>query len=373
MDFPVFQPSTPDPAPASNQAQCSPGEASGSGDAERPKEPSTAQSHTPGEASLSLALSLGHSTDSLGAYGDGAEVQQKVDRQPSTVEYLPGMTHSACPKGLLPTFSSWSLVKLGPAKSYNVHTGLEQPSFLPGSSFLLPWDVVIRSRSEEDAGLTDGLDGGTSSWPAPNKTLMGKRGSTGGLGRNRRREDMARVFVGFEYEDGRGRRFISSGPDKIVKVLGPGGTKDPATRVLNADMPLYIPSPSQGRGLKPHFAQLIRLFVVVPDAPLEVSLSPQVNTPSTILTVHQRGETRGLFCILNMKKTIKLNKGMCIFRSSPVPLPAHSSILNRRTSCCPPMGFGCCASLIPTRRTTAPVCPPRRTSLSTTTRCCGGS
>ncbi|XP_029374693.1 protein SMG8 [Echeneis naucrates] len=283
-EFPVFQPSTPDPAPASNQAQRLPCEASGSGEAERLKDPSTVQSHTPGDTSLSLALSLGQSTDSLGAYGDGdgseTQVQQKrpslVDRQPSTVEYLPGMMHSACPKGLLPKFSSWSLVKLGPAKSYNCHSGLEHPGFLPGSSFLLPWDLVIRSRSEEDTGLTEPLDGGTSSWPVPNKTLVGKRGSTGGLGRSRRRDDMARAFVGFEYEDSRGRRFISAGPDKIVKVLGPGGAKDPATRVLNTDMPLYIPSPSQGRGLKPHYAQLARLFIVVPDAPLEVTLNPQV-------------------------------------------------------------------------------------------------
>ncbi|CAJ1063425.1 protein SMG8 [Xyrichtys novacula] len=284
IEFPVFQPSTPDPAPASNQTQRVPCEGSGSGEAERLKEPSTAQSHTPGDPSLSLALSLGQSTDSLGPYGDGdgneTQVQQKrpslVDRQPSTVEYLPGMMHSGCPKGLLPKFSSWSLVKLGPAKSYNCHTGLEQPGFLPGSSFLLPWDLVIRSRSEENTGLTEPLDGGTSSWPAPNKTLVGKRGSTGGLGRSRRRDDMARVFVGFEYEDNRGRRFISCGPDKIVKVLGPGGTKDPATRVLNTDMPLYIPSPTQGRSLKPHFAQLTRLYIVVPDTPLEVTLNPQV-------------------------------------------------------------------------------------------------
>ncbi|AWP00066.1 putative protein SMG8 [Scophthalmus maximus] len=284
IEFPVFQPSTPDPAPACNQAQQPPSETSGSGEAEKLKEPSTAQSHTPGDTSLSLALSLGQSTDSLGTYGDGdgteAQVQQKrpslVDRQPSTVEYLPGMMHSGCSKGLLPKFSNWSLVKLGPAKSYNCHTGLEQPGFLPGSSFLLPWDLVIRSRSEEDTGLTESLDGSSSSWPAPNKTLVGKRGSTGGLGRSRRRDDMARAFVGFEYEDSRGRRFISSGPDKIVKVLGPGGAKDPASRVLNTDMPLYIPSPSQGRGLKPHYAQLTRLFIVVPDAPLEVTLNPQV-------------------------------------------------------------------------------------------------
>nr|XP_020496214.1 protein SMG8 [Labrus bergylta] len=285
IEFPVFQPSTPDPAPASNQqVQKVPCEAPGSGETEKLKETSTAQSHTPGDPSLSLALSLGQSTDSLGPYGDGdgneSQVQQKrpslVDRQPSTVEYLPGMMHSGCAKGLLPKFSSWSLVKLGPAKSYNCHTGLEHPGFLPGSSFLLPWDLVIRSRSEEDTGLTEPLDGSTSSWPAPNKTLVGKRGSTGGLGRSRRRDDTARVFVGFEYEDSRGRRFISCGPDKIVKVLGPGGTKDPATRVLNTDMPLYVPSPSQGRGVKAHFAQLARLYIVVPDAPLEVTLNPQV-------------------------------------------------------------------------------------------------
>ncbi|XP_034021621.1 protein SMG8 [Thalassophryne amazonica] len=284
IEFPVFQPSTADPAPACNQPVRSLCEGSGSGDTERLKEPSTAHSHTPGDTSLSLALSLGQSTDSLGPYseGNGAEthVQPKrpsvIDRQPSTVEYLTGMMHSGCLKGLLPKFSSWSLVKLGPARSYNCHTGLEQPGFLPASSFLLPWDLVIRSRSEEEAGLAESLDRGSSAWPVPNKALVGKRGSTGGLGRCRRRDDMARAFVGFEYEDGRGRRFISSGPDKIVKVLGPGGAKDPATKVLNTDMPLYIPSPSQGRGLKPHFAQLARLFVVVPDAPLEIILTPQV-------------------------------------------------------------------------------------------------
>ncbi|KAK5887327.1 hypothetical protein CesoFtcFv8_015936 [Champsocephalus esox] len=325
IDFPVFQPSTLDPAPATNQAQRTPIEASGSTEVvvEKLKEPSTAQSttpiptesttpiptqshtpipaqshtptpaqshtpvqsHTPADTSLSLALSLGQSTDSLGPYADGdgteTQVQPKrpslMDRQPSTVEYLPGMMHSGCAKGLLPKFSSWSLVKLGPAKSYNCHTGLEHPGFLPGSSFLLPWDLVIRSRSEEDPDrLTEPLDGVNSSWPAPNKTLVGKRGSTGGLGRSRRRDDMARIFVGFEYEDSRGRRFISCGPDKIVKVLGPGGAKDPATRVLNTDMPLYIPSPSQGRGIKSHYAQLTRLFVVVPDSPLEVTLNPQV-------------------------------------------------------------------------------------------------
>ncbi|KPP71120.1 protein SMG8-like [Scleropages formosus] len=278
IHFPVFQPSTPDPAPATNEGT-RPTESGTSGEGERLKEKETA-GHTPGDStSLSLALSLGQSTDSLGPYGEGADGQEKrpslVDRQASTVEYLPGMLHSGCPKGLLPKFSSWSLVKLGPAKAYNCHTGLEQPGFLPGSAFLLLWDVVIRCRSEEEAGLSEPLDGGPSSWPVPNKTLPGKRGGGGGLGRGRRRDDVARAFVGFEYEDSRGRRFLSSGPDKVMKALGPGSVKEPATRVLNSDMPLYIPSPTQGRGLKPHYAQLARLFIVVPDAPLEIVLNPQ--------------------------------------------------------------------------------------------------
>ncbi|XP_055064019.2 nonsense-mediated mRNA decay factor SMG8 [Misgurnus anguillicaudatus] len=281
INFPVFQASTPDPAPASDEIH-TPADVPvpPSGEVERLKEKET-NTHTPGEStSLSLALSLGQSTDSLGTYGDGAEGQEKrpslVDRQPSTVEFLPGMLHSGCPKGLLPKFSSWSLVKLGPAKAYNNLTGLDQPGFLPGSSFLLPWDVVIRSRSEEDVGSIEPLDGGPASWPAPNKASAGKRGSAGGIGRGRRRDDVARAFVGFEYEDSRGRRFLSSGPDKVVKVLGQGGPKEPATRCLNSDMPLYHPSLSQGRGIKPHYAQLARLFIVVPDAPLEIVLNPQV-------------------------------------------------------------------------------------------------
>ncbi|XP_066552327.1 nonsense-mediated mRNA decay factor SMG8 [Amia ocellicauda] len=282
IHFPVFQPSTPDPAPACDEAD-EPPEAEAGGEGEQLKE-KEAVGHTPGDStSLSLALSLGQSTDSLGPYGggDGGEGQEKrpslVDRQASTVEYLPGMLHSGCPKGLLPKFSSWSLVKLGPAKAYNCHIGLEQPGFLPSSAFLLPWDVVIRCRPEEEMGLSEPLDTGSSSWPAPNKTLPGKRGGAGGLGRGRRgRDDVARAFVGFEYEDSRGRRFLSCGPDKVVKVLGPGGPKEPATRVLNCDMPLYIPSPAQGRGLKPHYAQLTRLFIVVPDAPLDLILTPQI-------------------------------------------------------------------------------------------------
>uniref|UniRef100_A0A8D2L3N8 Nonsense-mediated mRNA decay factor SMG8 n=2 Tax=Varanus komodoensis TaxID=61221 RepID=A0A8D2L3N8_VARKO len=281
INFPVFQPSTPDPAPAKNEASSSPPE----GEAEKLKEK---EPQTQGEStSLSLALSLGQSTDSLGTYpadpqgggnnteAHGQAVESKsekrpslVDRQASTVEYLPGMLHSNCPKGLLPKFSSWSLVKLGPAKAYNFHTGLDQQGFILGTNYLMPWDVVIRTRTDEEGDLD------TNSWPAPNKAIPGKRSSVV-MGRGRRRDDVARAFVGFEYEDARGRRFMCSGPEKVMKVMG-GGPKESALKALNSDMPLYILSSNPGRGLKPHYAQLMRLFVVVPDAPLQIILTPQI-------------------------------------------------------------------------------------------------
>ncbi|XP_061461023.1 nonsense-mediated mRNA decay factor SMG8 [Rhineura floridana] len=281
INFPVFQPSTLDPAPAKNETSPSPPEA----EAEKLKEK---EPHTQGEStSLSLALSLGQSTDSLGTYpadpqggGNNAEAHGQaaeskgekrtslVDRQASTVEYLPGMLHSNCPKGLLPKFSSWSLVKLGPAKTYNFHTGLDQQGFILGTNYLMPWDIVVRTRTEEEGELD------TSSWPAPNKAVPGKRSAVV-MGRGRRRDDVARAFVGFEYEDARGRRFMCSGPEKVMKVMG-GGPKESALKALNSDMPLYILSSNPGRGLKPHYAQLMRLFVVVPDAPLQIILMPQV-------------------------------------------------------------------------------------------------
>ncbi|XP_018597379.1 protein SMG8 [Scleropages formosus] len=347
IHFPVFQPSTPDPAPATNEGT-RPTESGTSGEGERLKEKETA-GHTPGDStSLSLALSLGQSTDSLGPYGEGADGQEKrpslVDRQASTVEYLPGMLHSGCPKGLLPKFSSWSLVKLGPAKAYNCHTGLEQPGFLPGSAFLLLWDVVIRCRSEEEAGLSEPLDGGPSSWPVPNKTLPGKRGGGGGLGRGRRRDDVARAFVGFEYEDSRGRRFLSSGPDKVMKALGPGSVKEPATRVLNSDMPLYIPSPTQGRGLKPHYAQLARLFIVVPDAPLEIVLNPQVQPGPPPCPIFHPEQTElvlppdGLW-VLRFPYAYVTERGPCYPPKENQPLASYRvlrGILRANTASSPP-------------------------------------
>ncbi len=67
------------------------------------------------------------------------------NNQSSTTEYLPGMLHSLSPSGLLPKYSSWSLVCLGPSSLYSHNIGLqEQPGFISGANFLLPWDVTVK-------------------------------------------------------------------------------------------------------------------------------------------------------------------------------------------------------------------------------------
>lgn len=68
-----------------------------------------------------------------------------IGKQSSTTEYLPGMLHTLSPTGLLPEFSSWSLVCLGPSSLYSHNLGLQdQPGFISGTNFLLPWDVTVK-------------------------------------------------------------------------------------------------------------------------------------------------------------------------------------------------------------------------------------
>jgi protein SMG8 len=52
-------------------------------------------------------------------YPDTFRPYLAIGKQSSTTEYLPGMIHTLSPSGLLPKFSSWSLVCLGPSSLYS--------------------------------------------------------------------------------------------------------------------------------------------------------------------------------------------------------------------------------------------------------------
>ncbi|KAK4311693.1 hypothetical protein Pmani_016826 [Petrolisthes manimaculis] len=191
--------------------------------------------------------------------------ERGVIRQASTTEYLPGMLHTASPPGLLPQWSSWSLVCLGPSSLYSHNAGIcEQPGFLAGTNFLLPWDVTVKVQDREK-------------WPAIADTLGKKalmlknKKNRGGDGA----EFSVKIFLGVEYECVRGHRFMMAGPDRPLKASPSGLVKDNASRVANQDMPLYYPCPCSRGGASIN-GQLMRIHVVTPKAPVNVTLNPQV-------------------------------------------------------------------------------------------------
>ncbi|XP_046388258.1 uncharacterized protein LOC124157509 [Ischnura elegans] len=211
-------------------------------------------------------------------------------RQPSTTEYLPGMLHSDSPCGLLPQFPSWSLVCLGPSSLYSHNLGLQdQPGLLPGSSYLLPWDVTVRLEptSVSSQHFTEKVSQKKfDRWPSVSDAsnygpggMIGSRKQSYFLrnskkGRKDLSEFVVKIFVGVEYECPRGHRFMCSGPDRVLKTTNLGLVKDNGNRVTGGDMPLHFPCPC--RNTKPLMAQLMRLHVVTPKAPVHVTLNPRV-------------------------------------------------------------------------------------------------
>ncbi|XP_022109278.1 protein smg8-like isoform X2 [Acanthaster planci] len=215
----------------------------------------------------------GNSAASLLSMGDGVHdtIREKpvYYRESSTADYLQGMMCSTSPHGLLPLFSSWSLLCLGKASLYNPSKGLEQqPGFLRDCNFLVPWDIPIPKGSALDP-----------SWPVLSDSA-GASSRKGGKHRDKRgakdsnTDPSIRAYIGNEYECPRGHRFICSGPDKIVKATGSGIVKDTGTKLVTSDMPLYFPCPC--RTTKPPLGQLMRAFIVTPDVPLYIKLNPRL-------------------------------------------------------------------------------------------------
>ncbi|CAK1543830.1 unnamed protein product [Leptosia nina] len=191
-----------------------------------------------------------------------AVTEKVISRQPSTTEYLPGMLHTHSPAGLLPAFSSWSLVCLGPSSLYSHNMGLPehlQPGFLPHTNYLLPWDCAVRM---EHANV----------W----RTSTRGRGK-GGVPHN----ITVKIFIGFEYECPRGHRFMMSSPDTVMNGggvswgrEGAGPTSGAAgARLAASEMPLYVPCLCRPSAM---LAQLIRLHVVTPKSSVHITLAPKV-------------------------------------------------------------------------------------------------
>ncbi|CAB0033101.1 unnamed protein product [Trichogramma brassicae] len=272
---------------------------------------------------------------------------KSLNRQPSTTEYLPGMLHTESPAGLLPQFSSWSLVCLGSSSIYSHNIGVQhQQGMLPNSAFLLPWDVTVRLEHQQQtqkettrnlwqaSPATNNVanENSTSSTSSSNANVN----NNGGVGNNfqqlnfypkgakntrsinpvtgkrkRGRDLVVKIFIGIEYECPRGHRFMMATPDKVLKATGIGTIKDNGNKVTSGDMPLYFPCPC--RQQKPLIAQLMRIHVVTPKAPVHVTLNPKVQTgpqPSPIF-------------VTGCEEPMKLSQSAYWILRLPYPLLIH--------------------------------------------------
>uniref|UniRef100_A0A182MBL4 Nonsense-mediated mRNA decay factor SMG8 n=1 Tax=Anopheles culicifacies TaxID=139723 RepID=A0A182MBL4_9DIPT len=186
-------------------------------------------------------------------------------RLPSTTEYLPGMLHSASPAGLLPRFPSWSLVCLGSSSIYTHNTGLPehvQSGFLSGSNFLLPWDTSVRLEHAQ-------------CWAASYEKIRNRKKGNQHSSKSyeHNKTFTLKIFIGVEYECLRGHRFIMNAPDSILRC-GSEIVRDSGSKVVFNDMPIYFPCPC--RNTINNTAQLMRVHIITPKAPVNVIIDPKV-------------------------------------------------------------------------------------------------
>lgn len=222
---------------------------------------------------------------SAGHAGFGSAREESADAQApsegdlqqiatSAVEYLPGMSQVHSPHGLLPLFSSWSLLCVGPSSLYTHAHGLrEQPNFSHGSAYLLSWDVPVEVKdlakwqSQVDVLTANSASQAVAPAKKTRPPAAGRRGGSTTFS--------VKIFVGYEYECPRGHRFMLMASNKMLKHSGPGGPKDPASAVVKSDMPLWFPCSCRTISAA-FYGQLMRIHVVTPKMPVFVSVQPRV-------------------------------------------------------------------------------------------------
>jgi protein SMG8 len=184
----------------------------------------------------------------------------------STTEYLPGMLLITSPPGLLPQFPSMSLMCISSSSFYSHNTGLtenQMPGFLSGTNFLLPWDVKVRLEHAQSWAENYEKNRSRKKQKQLSNHPQGSSGTFFTL----------KIFVGFEYECGRGHRFMMSSNDTVLRGLAGGSRSNGCgSKVVFSDMPLYFPCPCKNNSI----AQLIRVHIVTPKAPVNINIDPRI-------------------------------------------------------------------------------------------------
>ncbi|CAI5441068.1 unnamed protein product [Caenorhabditis angaria] len=187
-------------------------------------------------------------------------------------------------QGLLPLFPSWILTCLGESSLYNHHSGVRnQPNFKIGGEYLIPalvfvdCDLDVWNRDLERIKNEDSYRRFTAKTP-----------------KNGEETPKVKLFLGFEYECSRGHRFfVDHQGEPFICARGSNISREAARRgslsdILTADLPLRRACTC--RKPPPKSAQLMKIHVVTPKAPVKITIDPVVLVPGQPGTEYRTGQ-----------------------------------------------------------------------------------
>ncbi|CAD6193960.1 unnamed protein product [Caenorhabditis auriculariae] len=205
-----------------------------------------------------------------------AQRLKKLESSPKKGEYFDGVPNTVT-SGRLPLFPSWILTCIGASRLYSHSTGLRRmPNFKIGGEYLTP--VVVHLQVDmihwnRDLDALQNVDDYGNEVIGKQKFV--RRRQTG--------DEIARVklFVGFEYECLRGHRFfVNHQGEPLIFPRGSHYARERDserkcnTEMLMADLPIRRPCTCKKLPLQ--VAQLSKVHVVTPKAPVVVTLQPTV-------------------------------------------------------------------------------------------------
>ncbi|PAV71352.1 hypothetical protein WR25_17679 [Diploscapter pachys] len=192
------------------------------------------------------------------------------------VEFLEGVPHTLSPQ-IPPLFPSWVLTCIGSGRLYSHSHGLrDHPNFKQFSESLLPVDVHLQidvNQWERDMQYVQAMESTSQAGLNERSRRMPRRNMQFDTER-------VKLFIGFDYECPRGHRFFATSTgEPLILPKTPASTresmiKEAAEGLLDADLPLRRECTCRRKPLQ--IAQLMRIHVVTPKAPVEVTIQPVI-------------------------------------------------------------------------------------------------
>ncbi|GMT14771.1 hypothetical protein PFISCL1PPCAC_6068 [Pristionchus fissidentatus] len=185
------------------------------------------------------------------------------------IPFVEGVPHTDAPD-VRPLFPSWSLLAIGTSSVYGHSTGIRGQFGFIGKTHLLPLDVYLEVDAAtwyRDMSYVESLI--QSAHPPPRNRRI-KRGII---------SERVKLFIGMEYECSAGHRQLGVWPF------------DDGIHLVENDLPLY--QPCAYRKTPCENAQLMRMHIVTPKAPVTVSLNPKI-VPSSSSSIYCPGESLDL-------------------------------------------------------------------------------